>query len=113
MRAFALWLNSPVGQVIRDIVEGGIAGVLAAVVALQLDVDASSLGRTSRRRRPARSRDAKIRFADRACIALLTKTGPVPFAHTTVEQGTFDPLVPGSNPGRLTRGGLLRADAMS
>lgn len=38
MRGFALWLNSPVGQVIRDIVEGGIAGAIAAVVALQLDV---------------------------------------------------------------------------
>ena len=38
MRGFAQWLNSPVGQVIRDIVEGGIAGAIAAVVALQLDV---------------------------------------------------------------------------
>jgi uncharacterized membrane protein YeaQ/YmgE (transglycosylase-associated protein family) len=38
MRGFAHWLNSPVGQVIRDIVEGGIAGALAAVIALQLDV---------------------------------------------------------------------------
>ena len=38
MRGFAQWLNSPVGQVIRDIVEGGIAGAVAAVVALQLDV---------------------------------------------------------------------------
>jgi uncharacterized membrane protein YccC len=32
------WLDSPVGQVIRDIIEGGIAGAVAAVVALQLDV---------------------------------------------------------------------------
>jgi uncharacterized membrane protein YeaQ/YmgE (transglycosylase-associated protein family) len=32
------WLNSPIGQVIRDIIEGGIAGAVAAVVALQLDV---------------------------------------------------------------------------
>jgi hypothetical protein len=38
MRGFSLWLNSPVGQVIRDIVEGGIAGAVAAVIALQLDV---------------------------------------------------------------------------
>jgi hypothetical protein len=38
MRGFAGWLNSPVGQVIRDIVEGGIAGAVAAVIALQLDV---------------------------------------------------------------------------
>jgi len=38
MRGFAKWLNSPIGQVIRDIVEGGIAGALAAVLALQLDV---------------------------------------------------------------------------
>ena len=34
----AQWLNSPVGQVIRDVIEGGIAGAVAAVVALQLDV---------------------------------------------------------------------------
>ena len=38
MRDFALWLNSPVGQTIRDIVAGGIAGAIAAVVAVQLDV---------------------------------------------------------------------------
>ena len=38
MRGFAKWLNSPIGQVIRDIIEGGIAGALAAVLALQLDV---------------------------------------------------------------------------
>ena len=34
----AQWLNSPIGQVVRDIIEGGIAGAVAAVVALQLDV---------------------------------------------------------------------------
>lgn len=38
MKAFADWLNSPVGQVVRDIVEGGIAGAVAAVLALNLDV---------------------------------------------------------------------------
>jgi uncharacterized membrane protein YeaQ/YmgE (transglycosylase-associated protein family) len=38
MTSFARWLNTPVGQVIRDIVEGGIAGAVAAVVALQLDI---------------------------------------------------------------------------
>ena len=38
MRGLAQWLNSPVGQVIRDIIEGGIAGAVAAVVALRLDV---------------------------------------------------------------------------
>ena len=38
MRQLAGWLNSPVGQVIRDIIEGGIAGAIAAVIALQLDV---------------------------------------------------------------------------
>lgn len=38
MQGSARWLNSPVGQVIRDIVEGGIAGAVAAVIALQLDV---------------------------------------------------------------------------
>ena len=32
------WLSSPIGQVVRDIIEGGIAGAVAAVVALQLDV---------------------------------------------------------------------------
>jgi hypothetical protein len=32
------WLNSPIGQVVPDIIEGGIAGAVAAVVALQLDV---------------------------------------------------------------------------
>ena len=32
------WLGSPIGQVVRDIIEGGIAGAIAAVVALQLDV---------------------------------------------------------------------------
>lgn len=32
------WLNSPIGQVVRDVIEGGIAGAVAAVVALQLDV---------------------------------------------------------------------------
>jgi hypothetical protein len=32
------WLNSPVGQVVRDVIEGGIAGAVAAVIALQLDI---------------------------------------------------------------------------
>jgi len=32
------WLNSPIGRVIRDVIEGGIAGAVAAVIALQLDV---------------------------------------------------------------------------
>lgn len=35
MRQF---FGSPIGQVVRDIVEGGIAGAVAAVVALQLDI---------------------------------------------------------------------------
>lgn len=34
----AQWLNSPIGQVVRDVIEGGVAGAVAAVVALQLDV---------------------------------------------------------------------------
>jgi len=34
----ARWLNSPIGQVVRDVIEGGIAGAVAAVIALQLDV---------------------------------------------------------------------------
>lgn len=32
------WLNSSIGQFVRDIVEGGIAGAVAAVIALQLDI---------------------------------------------------------------------------
>ena len=35
MRQF---FNTSIGQVVRDIIEGGIAGAVAAVVALQLDV---------------------------------------------------------------------------
>jgi hypothetical protein len=38
MTKFADWLNSPVGQFVRDIVEGGVSGAAAAVLALQLDV---------------------------------------------------------------------------
>jgi len=32
------WLGTPVGRFVRDLVEGAIAGGIAAVVALQLDV---------------------------------------------------------------------------
>ena len=32
------WLTSPLGQFVRDVVEGGIAGAVAAVIALQLDI---------------------------------------------------------------------------
>jgi uncharacterized membrane protein YeaQ/YmgE (transglycosylase-associated protein family) len=32
------FFNTSIGQVLRDIIEGGIAGAVAAVVALQLDV---------------------------------------------------------------------------
>ena len=35
MRQF---FSTSIGQVVRDIIEGGIAGAVAAVVALQLDV---------------------------------------------------------------------------
>ena len=35
MRQF---FSSSIGQVVRDIIEGGIAGAVAAVVALQLDI---------------------------------------------------------------------------
>lgn len=38
MERIAEFLNSPVGQVLRDIVEGGVAGAVAAVLALNLDV---------------------------------------------------------------------------
>jgi hypothetical protein len=38
MKSFATWLNSPLGQIVRDVVEGGLAGAFAAVLALNLDV---------------------------------------------------------------------------
>ena len=38
MRELAVWTGTPVGRFIRDLVEGAIAGAIAAVVALQLDV---------------------------------------------------------------------------
>ncbi len=38
MKEPVAWLGTPVGRFIRDLVEGAIAGAIAAVVALQLDV---------------------------------------------------------------------------
>jgi hypothetical protein len=38
MKGLVAWLNTPVGRFVRDLVEGAIAGGIAAVVALQLDV---------------------------------------------------------------------------
>ena len=38
MRELVAWLGTPVGRFVRDLVEGAIAGAIAAVVALQLDV---------------------------------------------------------------------------
>ena len=38
MKELVAWLGTPVGRFIRDLVEGAIAGAIAAVVALQLDV---------------------------------------------------------------------------
>jgi hypothetical protein len=38
MTGLVAWLGTPVGRFIRDVVEGAIAGAVAAVVALQLDV---------------------------------------------------------------------------
>jgi hypothetical protein len=38
MTGLAKWFSTPIGQVVRDIIEGGIAGAVAAVVALQLDI---------------------------------------------------------------------------
>ena len=38
MKGFVAWLSTPVGRFLRDLVEGAIAGAIAAVVALQLDV---------------------------------------------------------------------------
>jgi hypothetical protein len=37
MRGLVGWLGTPVGRFVRDLVEGAIAGAVAAVVALQLD----------------------------------------------------------------------------
>lgn len=38
MKGLVTWLGTPVGRFLRDLVEGAIAGAIAAVVALQLDV---------------------------------------------------------------------------
>jgi len=38
MKGLVVWLGTPVGRFVRDLVEGAIAGAVAAVVALQLDV---------------------------------------------------------------------------
>ena len=38
MKGLVAWLSTPVGRFVRDLVEGAIAGGVAAVVALQLDV---------------------------------------------------------------------------
>jgi len=38
MKGLVGWLGTPVGRFVRDVVEGAIAGAIAAVVALQLDV---------------------------------------------------------------------------
>src|SRR3989442_15266200 len=38
MKEPVAWLGTPVGGFVRDLVEGAIAGAIAAVVALQLDI---------------------------------------------------------------------------
>ncbi len=38
MKELVAWTATPVGRFVRDLVEGAIAGAIAAVVALQLDV---------------------------------------------------------------------------
>jgi hypothetical protein len=38
LKELVAWLATPVGRFLRDLVEGAIAGAIAAVVALQLDV---------------------------------------------------------------------------
>jgi len=38
VKELVAWLGTPVGRFVRDLVEGAIAGAIAAVVALQLDV---------------------------------------------------------------------------
>ena len=93
MRGFAQWLNSPVGQVIRDVVETKLGSPIRTTLS-----DAE---------------DEKMADRQGARIAPLTGPSspaavsklrpPAPRARSsTVEQGTFNPLVPGSNPGGLT-----------
>jgi hypothetical protein len=38
MKTFADWLQTPIGLFVRDIVEGGVSGAAAAVLALNLDM---------------------------------------------------------------------------
>ncbi len=38
MKELVGWTGTPIGRFVRDLVEGAIAGAIAAVVALQLDV---------------------------------------------------------------------------
>jgi len=38
MKELVGWTDTPIGRFVRDLVEGAIAGAVAAVVALQLDV---------------------------------------------------------------------------
>ena len=38
MSGIVAWLSTGVGRFVRDVIEGAIAGAVAAVVALQLDV---------------------------------------------------------------------------
>ena len=38
MSGLVAWLSTGIGRFVRDVVEGAIAGAVAAVVALQLDV---------------------------------------------------------------------------
>lgn len=38
MKGVIAWLGTPVGRFVRDLVEGAIAGAVAAVVALQFEV---------------------------------------------------------------------------
>jgi F0F1-type ATP synthase assembly protein I len=38
VKELVAWLGTPIGRFVRDLVEGAIAGAVAAVVALQLDV---------------------------------------------------------------------------
>ncbi len=38
MKELVGWTGTPIGRFVRDLVEGAIAGAVAAVVALQLDV---------------------------------------------------------------------------
>ena len=81
MKDLVAWLGTPVGRFIRDLVEGAIAGAIAAVVALQLDVATPSDPRcrpdrgSRRRHRRGATRDRELGLAGGANAALTSRVG--------------------------------------